>query len=239
MRAKREKNLAPKTFDNGLTVREYALMAGFIPIHILVIPNLVGFIPLLGDDAVTMNFVCYCISALTMLAVGFRLLRRDYDVLCDNLLRVVLEILGAYFAMIAMNLAVSMVFQLITPVGNPNNAEVVSMSELSYGKSAAMTVFLAPIAEEIMFRAGVFGYFARRSRVLGYIVTVLLFSLYHVWSYAIVDPANLIYIIQYIPVSFLLCLVYERTRSIWGCIFFHMMVNSIALQALQALEQLM
>ena len=131
MRAKREKNLAPKTFDNGLTVREYALMAGLIPIHILVIPNLVGFIPLLGDDAVTMNFVCYCISALTMLAGGFRLLRRDYDVLCDNLLRVVLEILGAYFAMIAMNLAVPMVFQLITPVGNPNNAEVVSMSELS------------------------------------------------------------------------------------------------------------
>ena len=239
MRAKREKNLAPKTFDNGLTVREYALMAGFIPIHILVIPNLVGFIPLLGDDAVTMNFVCYCISALTMLAVGFRLLRRDYDVLCDNLLRVVLEILGAYFAMIAMNLAVSMVFQLITPVGNPNNAEVVSMSELSYGKSAAMTVFLAPIAEEIMFRAGVFGYFARRSRALGYTVAVLLFSLYHVWSYAIVDPANLIYIIQYIPVSFLLCLVYERTRSIWGCIFFHMAVNSVALQALQALEELM
>ena len=141
--------------------------------------------------------------------------------------------------MIAMNLVVSMVFQLITPVGNPNNAEVVSMAELSYGKSAAMTVFLAPIAEEIMFRAGVFGYFARRSRALGYAVAVLLFSLYHVWSYAIIDPANLIYIIQYIPVSFLLCLVYERTRSIWGCIFFHMMVNSIALQALQALEQLM
>ena len=239
MRARREKNLAPKTFDNALTVREYALVVGFIPLHVLVIPNLVCLIPSLGEDTVTMNFVCYCISAITMLAVGFRLLRRDYDVLCDNLLRVVLEILGAYFAMIAMNLAVSMVFQLITPVGNPNNAEVVSMAELSYGKSAAMTVFLAPIAEEIMFRAGVFGYFARRSRALGYTVAVLLFSLYHVWSYAIIDPANLIYIIQYIPVSFLLCLVYERTRSIWGCIFFHMMVNSIALQALQALEQLM
>ena len=112
MRAKREKNLAPKTFDNGLTVREYALMAGFIPLHVLVIPNLVSLIPPLGEDAVTMTFVCYCISTLTMLAVGFRLLRRDYDVLCDNMLRVILEILGAYFAMMAMNMVVATLFQI-------------------------------------------------------------------------------------------------------------------------------
>ena len=84
MTAKREKIPVPKTFDNGLTVREYALMAGFIPMHVLVIPNIVSLIPPLGEDAVTMTFVCYCISALAMLAVGFRLLRRDYDVLCDN-----------------------------------------------------------------------------------------------------------------------------------------------------------
>ena len=239
MPEKREKLPTPKTFNNALTAREYALMAGFIPLHVFVIPNLVCLIPSLGEDAVTMNFVCYCISALAMLAVGFRMLRRDFDVLVDHMLRIVLDITVAYFAMMAMNMVVATLFQLIMPVGNPNNAEVVSMAELSYGKSAAMTVFLAPIAEEIMFRAGVFGYFARRSRTLGYTVAVLLFSLYHVWGYALVDPANLIYIVQYIPVSFLLCFVYERTRSIWGCIFFHMAVNSVALQALQALEELM
>ena len=239
MPEKREKPPTPKTFHNGLTVREYALMIGFIPLHILVIPNLVCLIPSLGEDTVTMNFVCYCISTLAMLAVGFRLLRRDFDVLVDHMLRIVLDIVIAYFAMMAMNMVVATLFQIIMPVGNPNNAEVVSMAELSYGKSAAMTMFLAPIAEEIMFRAGVFGYFARRSRALGYTVAVLLFSLYHVWGYALADPANLIYIIQYIPASFLLCFVYERTRSIWGCIFFHMMINSVALQALQALEELM
>ena len=48
----------------------------------------------------------------------------------------------------------------------------------------------------------------------------------------------LLYMLQYIPVSFLLCRCYERTESIWCSIFFHMLVNGVALNALSALESL-
>lgn len=89
-----------------------------------------------------------------------------------------------------------------------------------------------------MFRAGIFGYLRRRNRTAAYIVSTLVFSLYHVWAYAIADPVNWIYIIQYIPVSLLLARCYERTNSIWCSIFFHMIVNAISVQALSMLQEL-
>ena len=68
---------------------------------------------------------------------------------------------------------------------------------------------------------------------------VLLFAVYHVWGYALYDPMAWIFAVQYIPVGFLLCRVYERTDSIWGSILFHMLINFLALNALTALEKLL
>ena len=82
-----------------------------------------------------------------------------------------------------------------------------------------------------MFRGGLFGTLRRYSRTGAYIVTVLAFSLYHVWGYALTDLRSLIFAIQYMPVTFLLCRCYERTDTVWSCIFFHMLVNVISLGA--------
>ncbi len=81
----------------------------------------------------------------------------------------------------------------------------------------------------------VFGILRRRNRMLAYAVSMAMFSLYHVWSYAFLDLKNLIYLLQYIPVSFLLCRCYERTNSIWGSIFLHMLVNGISMSLLYAI----
>ena len=89
---------------------------------------------------------------------------------------------------------------------------------------------VAPIVEEIVFRGAVFGALRQKNRLLAYVVSVLLFSLYHVWGYMLADWKLIIFIIQYIPVSFLLCRLYERTSSIWSCIFMHMLVNSISIK---------
>ncbi len=45
---------------------------------------------------------------------------------------------------------------------------------------------------------------------------MILFSVYHIWAYAISDASYWIYVIQYLPVAFLLCRCYERCNSIWG-----------------------
>ena len=105
------------------------------------------------------------------------------------------------------------------------------MAGIEYGKTAALAIFLAPLVEEPIFRGAVFGGLYRYSRPLAYAASMLLFSLYHIWGYALMDPLYWIYLLQYLPVSWLLCRCYERCDSIWGSIFFHMTVNAVSISS--------
>ena len=46
-----------------------------------------------------------------------------------------------------------------------------------------MSVFMAPVVEEALFRGLVFGALRGKSRAAAWIVSVLAFSVYHVWQY--------------------------------------------------------
>ena len=97
-----------------------------------------------------------------------------------------------------------------------------------------MAVILAPIVEESLFRAGIFGLLRRKSRFLAYALSVLAFGLYHVWQNALYDPRQLIVLLQYIPSSLALAWAYERTDSIWSSIFLHMLTNAVSVLAVLA-----
>ena len=169
----------------------------------------------------------------------FRFLRRDFDPICDRPGYCLLQIVICYGLMMAFNLCVSGILLLFTQDANPNNSALLGMADINYGSVTAMAVFMAPIVEEVMFRGAIFGLARRYNRVLAYALSMLAFSLYHVWAYAAADPRYWIYIIQYLPVSYLLCRCYERTESIWCSIFFHMLVNAVSLRALMMLEELL
>ena len=172
-----------------------------------------------------------------MLIAAGRFFRRDFDPLCDRPVTVVIEIAAGYAMMFCCNMALSLLLSAFPSTSNPNNQAVAGLAMESYGPMAAMAVFLAPLVEEPLFRAGVFGVLRKRSRLAAYIVSVALFSLYHVWAYAVVDPYNWVYILQYIPISILLCRCYERTNTIWSSIFFHMLINGISMRALMLLHE--
>ena len=90
--------------------------------------------------------------------------------------------------------------------------------------------------EETLFRGVLFGNLRSRGRtILAYTVSVLAFSFYHIWQYVLLydDPSLLIYALQYIPVSAALAWLYEHSESIWCGIFFHMILNAVALLVLQ------
>ncbi len=76
-------------------------------------------------------------------------------------------------------------------------------------------------------------------RRLAYLTSMLLFSLYHVWGYAIQDPANWLYLLQYLPASWVLCRCYERCDSIWGSILLHMCINGVSVLTISALQGMM
>ena len=226
-------------FTSGQSRLERILALCWIPVHLYLLPKAIWhFFPALETS--WLNVAVYASGVLFMLLTQFRFLRRDFDPLCDRPGYMLLEILVSYGAMLLFNMAVSGILLLVVDgLDNPNNAAVLDMAETSSGPVAALAVFLAPIVEEIMFRAGIFGGLRRFGRLPAYLICMLLFSLYHVWGYALDDPAAWIYALQYLPVTFLLCRIYERTNSIWGSILLHMFSNFVALHALTALERLL
>jgi uncharacterized protein len=228
-------------FTSEMTKRECIMALAYIPFHVLLLPLLFTWsVYAQLMDEVTANVLCYAIGFIYMLIFELRFLRRDFDPLCDHPLRCVLEIIAGYLLMMVCNYCVSIILLLVIPdASNPNNGTIMDMAKIDMRWIKVMTVFFAPPVEELMFRAGIFGTLRRSNRFAAYAVSALVFSLYHVWSFAITDPINWIYIIQYIPVSLLLARCYERTNSIWCSIFFHMTVNAVSLQALSMLQDLL
>lgn len=233
-----EKEKKPE-FTSAQSRWEHILALVYIPIHIVLLPSLALWLLNLGSvDMQWLNFSVYAAGLVFMLITQRRFLRREFDALCDNTLGCIIQVLFSYGAMLCFNLLVSLLLMLVLgdeQVANPNNEAVMELSRSSFGSTSAMAIFMAPIIEELMFRAGVFGALRKRSRVAAYVLSMLVFSLYHVWQFAITDPFNLIYIIQYLPISYLLCRCYERTNTIWAPMFLHMLVNSVSVAALDAL----
>lgn len=245
----RENRAAPP-FTSRMSRWETVAALVYLPVHVLLLPRLVMDGAGGRLDSIQLNFVCYLIGALYMLLLQRRFLRRDFDPLCDRPGGVLWEIIVCYGLMIACNLLMSGVFALIDALlansealslaeGNPNNNVIIGWAGEKYNTTAAMAVFLVPVVEELMFRAGIFGLLRRYSRPLAYAAGILLFSVYHVWGYALDDPLLWLYLLQYIPASWLLCRCYERTNSIWGSIFLHMFINFMSLRALSMLQELM
>lgn len=232
----------PPEFASRLSRGETIAALLYLPVHLALLPvALVLAAPYLGLGETDLNLILYAVGAVYMLLLFFKFLRRDFDPLLDRPGYCLMEILSGLALMYLANFAVSLILLLIPWFSgdNLNNSAVMDMAMQDWGKMSAMAVFLAPIVEECMFRAGIFGTLRRYNRTAAYIAATLAFSAYHVYGYAVQDSTYWLYIIQYIPVSLLLCRVYERTNTIWSSIFFHMLVNWVSMNALRMLEELL
>lgn len=248
-----DENNSPKReifrFTSVMTRRERLAALVYLPIHFAVMPFAASllFIKFYGSLTLsTVTFGYYALGTVLMLLFEFRFLRREFDTLCDRPLRCVYTVFIGYGLMLVLNMFVMNLLYLVIgdaaetmSLDNPNNSAVFGLLDEQYGITAATTIFLAPILEEILFRGGLFGTLRHRNRAAAYIVTVLLFSLYHVWQSAFVDWRSLLFIVQYIPVSCVLCWAYERTDTIWTPIFLHMFINFMSIQAVEYLEKVL
>lgn len=222
-------------FTSTLTKKEYIAALVYLPVHIIGVPALVAALLFGVTDTMLLNLVSYSFGALYMLVFLGRFLRRDFDPLCDAPVKFIVEIGVSYGIYYLANIAVALLLIAIGSVDNPNNGAITNMAIESGRQMTIMTVVMAPILEELMFRAGIFGLLRKYSRVAAYAVSMLLFSVYHIWGYAISDAGYWIYVIQYLPVSFLLCRIYERCNSIWGSIGLHMLVNAVSMWTIHSL----
>lgn len=227
------KNLTPARFENQMGRNQTVLGWLYLPMHFLVLPLLLSMYAVYAPGQLNdtdINLVYYAISVVFVLIVMWSYLRRGFDVLMDDLLRCVFAILAAYGLDYLLSCATTVIMTLLEGgLENPNDVQVMELAEMSSGVMKAIAIFMAPIVEEVLFRGVVFGSVRERSRVLAYVMSVLLFSVYHVWQYAaLYGPGVYIYVLEYIPVSFALAWCYERTNTIWTPIFFHMLLNAIS-----------
>ena len=223
-------------FTSYLTKGDYIKSLGWLPVHMALLPFLGGMIINQGylDESMT-NFAIYAVGALYMVLFLSKYLRREFDPFCDRPMFCISEVCGHYLAMWFINFLLGALLALVMPTGNPNNEAVAQMAGVNFGVVSATAICLAPIVEEVIFRGAIFGLARKRSRKLAYVLSMAMFSVYHIWGYAIDDPITLIYIVQYLPVSFLLCRCYEKTNSLWSSIFFHTLVNSVSMSTIEAM----
>ena len=236
-----------RTFTSSMEPREYAAALLWLPVHIVLLPMLC--VRLMANGTITesqANLLVYGAGAFALCLLCFSFLRRDFDPFCDRPFACLMEILLSYGLMLGCNFIASGILNLLLnflgdsqELLNQNNEALLDLAGEDYGSISATAIFLAPIIEELMFRGGIFGLVRKKSRAWAYAAGTVIFALYHVWGYAMVDPGYWLYLLQYLPAGFLLCRCYERTNSIWCSIFFHMLVNFVSLRLLMLLEQLL
>ena len=184
-----------------------------------------------GLSAAKLNLVYYAMSLLLVALLLGRYLRRSFDGLIDAPLRCLSSFVFGWFAYMALSLLAAYLLRALGITGDNLNEETVNtMLSSERGVIIAMTVFMAPLVEEPIFRGGLFCGLYPRSRAAAYLVSAAIFCLYHVWQYAVLlhDASYLLLAIQYVPAALVLCFVYERSGSIWTGVFFHMSVNALA-----------
>lgn len=227
-------------FSDLLTRRQRIFGFVWLPIHVIVLPLLLGTVMMLllhaePDDA-TLNIVYYLISFAVVLVAFWRFLKEGFSRFVERFSYCCLIIVLAYFINLALSGAVTALQDLLGDFATPNNDAIGELADQSYKQMFALAVLMAPIVEEVLFRGVIFGTIARKNRVAAYLASILLFSIYHVWQFAVLegDAAVLLNAVVYVPLSASLTFCYDRTETIWTPIFFHIFVNTLALSVLVA-----
>ena len=227
----------PAGFHFTMTKNQLVLGLIWLPVHFFVLPVLLPLMTLLypgGMEETTVNVVFQGLSFTFLMVVMFGYLKNEFFTLLERKIRSLLTVAGGWMMNLVLAMAVVWLMEFLVPellALNPNQETMQELGEMGKGALFAVAVCLAPIVEETLFRGCLFGAIRRRHRALAYAVSALAFSLLHVWQYAVVylDLSQLLYIVQYLPVSIALAWCYERSGSLWTSIFLHMFINAIAL----------
>lgn len=190
-------------------------------------------------DTVTqamLNICFYAVNTVLVLLLFGPFLRENFArTEWKTVFRKLPKALLVYFGVsIAVN---SVVFLLQPEFANQNNDAILGILQDSPVFVFFLTVVLAPLIEETIFRGLIFGNLLRVSRLLAYAVTALGFAGIHVISYigSLTLPDLLLSILQYIPAAVVLCAVYEKRDTIAAPMLLHGCINLIACLAMGAM----
>lgn len=176
------------------------------------------------------NLVYYLLAAALVFALFWSFLRHGWDLLADDLGRNAFALVTGLAGAWVLGLAARAV---PLPVENPNLVNYPQQFALSPAATVVILVVLMPVVEEPLFRGLLFGSLRRHSRVLGYLLSALIYGVYCVWqftyAYGTVDLRYLLLALEYLPMGLALAWCYDNGGSIWSPVALHAVLNALTL----------
>lgn len=204
----------------------------FMSLLVIFLLTLLGY----GEDDVLIYQVFFVANFLITGVLFRHFLTDSLAVAMERPIRLLKGLLLGFCLYEIGQILVGMAYTLIAPdLSAINDEGIAEIAGMNYGAMWAGAVLLGPMVEEVLMRGLVFGSLRKKSRVLAYIVSALVFSLLHVLGYVLdLDAAAfLLNIGLYLVPSIVLALTYEYTGTIWGPIGLHMILNAISMAALR------
>ena len=210
----------------------YLLFELFLLPTLLVMANSAANYPL---GSAYINFIYFCINFVAVLVIFRRLLGHSVIHLGSNFPRCLKAAFLGFCVYYVTTLAMNNLIEFLYPgFANINDSNVASMARLDYVPMVIGTVILVPITEEVLFRGLVFRPFYAQNRILGYVLSTVIFCGIHIMGYiGSAEPLTLILcFIQYIPASLCLAWAYAESDNIFAPILIHTAVNLMGILAL-------
>lgn len=183
-----------------------------------------------------LNFISFALNFICITVAFRRYLIHSLRTVFANISKC-LQISGLGFALYwGCSILVNILILSIDPdFSNVNDDTISIMTGDNYMLMSVGTVILVPVVEETLYRGVVFGGLFRKSKVLAYMISILVFSAIHVVGYiGLFPPVRLILcFLQYLPAAFFLGWAYEKSGTIWSPILIHTTVNLIGMLAMK------
>ena len=183
-----------------------------------------------------LNFCFYLINFMAMLVIFHDFLGRSAGHAVRNLIDLVQAVILGLVAYYACSWATEKVIGLLVPsFSNYNDEAIAAMNRGSHFLMLIGTVVLVPPVEECFYRGLIFRNLYGKSRVLGYIASILAFSMIHIIGYiGTYAPLELVMaFLQYLPAGLCLAWAYTKAGTIFAPIFIHAAINFIAIRGLR------
>ena len=215
-----------------LTRSEKKLGGVYLLLQMLLIPFAVSALCMaLGNPSEALiNLICFFSNALLALVFFRRLLVRSWRNAARDRKRTMAVTAKGFGLHWAINLVITAAILTLRPdFVNVNNAGVNAMIDEYPVLMTVAVIFLAPLAEECLFRGWIFTGLAQKSVPLAYGVSCGLFAAAHLVGYVgrYDGVSFLLCLLQYIGPSFVLCHTCRRADSLAVPLLLHMLINTL------------
>lgn len=218
-----------------LTAKEQHAGLFYLLFEVMVLPGLLNGLngalshPL---SAALVNFLYFSINCIAVISIFGRFLRKNVLRAIHFPKQVILySLIGFALYWIASSAVTWSIYLIYPDYVNLNDNYIWSMTGTDPIFMIIGTVFLAPIAEEVLHRGLIFGSLHGKNKLLAYFVSVFLFAAIHVVSYiGTYSPTYIaLALLQYLPAGLIFAWFYQKSGCIVTPIAIHILNNAVVL----------